>query len=124
MRCIHMIKKDLGDLIKTERIKQGLSQSTLAERAKISLRTLSDIENYKGNPNLETLYLLANNLNLSLDSIFLKNDDENDPFILQIAREVSKCNPKNRETIYHTVQVLVADLNKSEEEKEEEGQAN
>lgn len=32
-----MIKKDLGDLIKTERIKQGSSQSTLAERA-----------NYKG----------------------------------------------------------------------------
>ena len=51
-----MVKKLLGDAVREERLRRNLSQNSLAEQAKISLRTVSDIENYIGNPQLETLY--------------------------------------------------------------------
>lgn len=53
-----MVKKLLGDAVREERLRRNLSQNSLAEQAKISLRTVSDIENYIGNPQLETLYAL------------------------------------------------------------------
>ena len=40
----------LGDAIKCTRGKLGLTQSEVAERADIDVRTLINIENYKGNP--------------------------------------------------------------------------
>ena len=44
-----MVKKLLGDAVREERLRRNLSQNSLAEQAKISLRTVSDIENYVGN---------------------------------------------------------------------------
>ena len=65
-----MVKKLLGDAVREERLRRNLSQNSLAEQAKISLRTVSDIENYIGNPQLETLYALATYLHISIDAIF------------------------------------------------------
>ncbi len=47
-----MVNKRLGDVVKQERLKLNLSQNALAEQAKVSLRTVSDIETYNGNPGL------------------------------------------------------------------------
>ena len=60
-----MVKKLLGDAVREERLRRNLSQNSLAEQAKISLQTVSDIENYIGNPQLETLYALATYLHIS-----------------------------------------------------------
>ena len=49
-----MVKKLLGDLVKEERLRRNLSQNALAENVHVSLRTISDIENYNANPRLET----------------------------------------------------------------------
>lgn len=49
-----MVNKRLGDVVKQERLKLNLSQNALAEQAKVSLRTVSDIETYNGNPRLDT----------------------------------------------------------------------
>ena len=61
-----MVKKLLGDAVREERLRRNLSQNSLAEQAKISLRTVSDIENYIGNPQLETLYALATYLQMCI----------------------------------------------------------
>lgn len=39
-----MVKKLLGDAVREERLRRNLSQNSLAEQAKISLRTVSDIK--------------------------------------------------------------------------------
>ena len=49
-----MVNKRLGDVVKQERLKLNLSQNALAEQAKVSLRTVSDIETYNGNPRLDS----------------------------------------------------------------------
>ena len=38
-----MVKKLLGDAVREERLRRNLSQNSLAEQAKISLRTVSDL---------------------------------------------------------------------------------
>ncbi len=53
-----MAKKLLGDAVKEERLRRNLSQNALAEMVHVSLRTISDIENYNGNPRFENLYFL------------------------------------------------------------------
>lgn len=79
-----MVKKLLGDLIKEERLRRNLSQNTLTENVHVSLRTISDIENYNANPRLETLSLLAKYLNISLDSVIFHDKSPADPYIEQI----------------------------------------
>ncbi len=44
-----MYRQRLGDAVKEARMELDLSQNTLAERSHVSLRTISDIENYKAN---------------------------------------------------------------------------
>ena len=39
----------IGDLVKEERLRRNLSQNALAENVHVSLRTISDIENYNAN---------------------------------------------------------------------------
>lgn len=79
-----MVKKLLGDAVREERLRRNLSQNSLAEQAKISLRTVSDIENYIGNPQLETLYALATYLHISIDAIFSNQKTNPDSTMQQI----------------------------------------
>lgn len=88
-----MVKKLLGDAVREERLRRNLSQNSLAEQAKISLRTVSDIENYIGNPQLETLYALATYLHISIDAIFSNQKTNPDSTMQQIMAEL---NPARR----------------------------
>ena len=58
-----MVKKLLGDLVKEERLRRNLSQNALAENVHVSLRTISDIENYNANmPILIRNFTIVNSL--------------------------------------------------------------
>lgn len=46
------VKKKLGYTVRSERERLGLSQSSLAERAGVSTRTISDIETCKPVPKM------------------------------------------------------------------------
>lgn len=60
----------LGDRVKTERLKRGLTQVQLAERIHSNKRTIIDIENHRGNPKLETLFDLLTFLEIDPYTIF------------------------------------------------------
>lgn len=110
-----MVKKLLGDLVKEERLRRELSQNALAERAHVSLRTVSDIESYNGNPRLETLSLLASYLDISLDSIILKNHSPVDPLTRQIMAELDACSPEEKELAPYALRGLLEGLRKQKE---------
>ena len=86
-----MAKKLLGDAVKEERLRRNLSQNALAEMVHVSLRTISDIENYNGNPRFENLYLLASYLNLSIDAVFNGENEPMDSTMKQIIAELNQC---------------------------------
>lgn len=57
----------LGNIIKTERKKQEISQEKLAEEIGISRTYLSDIENNRYNPSFGVVLSIAKYLNISLE---------------------------------------------------------
>ena len=97
-----MVKKLLGDAVREERLRRNLSQNSLAEQAKISLRTVSDIENYIGNPQLETLYALATYLHISIDAIFSNQKTNPDSTMQQIMAELNSCPEEQKQRPFYT----------------------
>mgnify|MGYP002792902599 CR=1 FL=1 len=55
---MHDYVKTLGTVIRKAREEQGLSQASLAEKLGIDVRTIINIENFRGNPKFEVLYPL------------------------------------------------------------------
>ena len=100
-----MVKKLLGDAVREERLRRNLSQNSLA--AKISLRTVSDIENYIGNPQLETLYALATYLHISIDAIFSNQKTNPDSTMQQIMAELNSCPEEQKQLALSTLRGLL-----------------
>lgn len=101
---------NLGSIIRQERIKQGLTQEQLAEKADISLNFMSLIENGK-NMSVQTLINISRALSINLDSLInydTKNErdfiseqiiynlatlsDEEKLFILNVIKEYKSIN--------------------------------
>lgn len=61
---MQVYSKPLGDAVKRARGEQNLTQSQVAEAANIDVRTVLNIENYKGNPKMEVLYPLVRALKM------------------------------------------------------------
>lgn len=60
--------------LKLERVRQGYTQSQLAEKADISLITYRRAENCLGDPKTSTMVKIAKALNVSVESIIKKED--------------------------------------------------
>ena len=60
----------LGDVVKVAREQARLTQAELATTINRDTRTILNIENYKGNPNLEVLYPLVRALRIDSREIF------------------------------------------------------
>ena len=52
----------LGDAVKRARGDLGLTQNEVANAADVDVRTVLNIENYKGNPKMEVLFPLVRTL--------------------------------------------------------------
>ena len=102
-----MVNKRLGDVVKQERLKLNLSQNALAEQAKVSLRTVSDIETYNGNPRLDTLYALANYLHISIDAVFSDKKSNMDSTMQQIIAELNSCPEEQKQLALSTLRGLL-----------------
>lgn len=103
-----MAKKLLGDAVKEERIRRNLSQNALAELVHVSLRTISDIENYNGNPRFENLFLLASFLNLSIDSMFSNKAEPMDATMRQIITELEQCSDETKRLALGALRGLIS----------------
>lgn len=76
---MHDYSRSLGDAIKRARGSSGLTQRQVAELADIDVRTVLNIENYKGNPKLEVLYPLIRELGIDAREIFNPEIRRNSP---------------------------------------------
>lgn len=55
--------------VRKRRKQIGISQKDLAHKLNMCERTIIDLENCKSNPKCETVFLIARELNISLDAI-------------------------------------------------------
>ena len=86
--------RDIGKQIKIERIKQDLTQETLAEKANISVSHLSGIERGTTKLGLSAFFKIANALNASMDTLLcysLENKESKDAVMGNIAEIIADC---------------------------------
>lgn len=101
----------LGDAVKEARTRRDLSQNTLAERTHVSLRTISDIENYRANPRLDSLCSLASYLNISVDAVIKDRKENNGSSTMQqILEELDTCSEEEQEIVLQTLRGLLKGL--------------
>lgn len=69
----------LGQRLRDERQRQGLSVRELARRLEVSPSLISQIETGKAQPSVPTLYAMVNQLRMSLDHLFNPTDHAHGP---------------------------------------------
>lgn len=72
------IYERFGFAVRNHRKKAGLTQNALAEKLKMSARTIQAIESGRKNPKFETIYLLCDELGISLDEVLFPNKTQNE----------------------------------------------
>ncbi len=73
----------LGSVIRNARLGLGLTQSELAERTDIDVRTVLKIENHRGNPKLEVLFPLIRELDVDPNTLFYPERTQDRPDLSQ-----------------------------------------
>ncbi len=71
---INEIDKKVGMNIRLERVKRGLSQEALADMAEIARSTMGILERGEQSPSVQTVFKVANALNVDMYKLFLFED--------------------------------------------------
>ncbi len=91
---------ELANAIKQKRDDLKWTQAQLAEKASVSLRTVSDYEACKGNPEMTSLFLIARALHMSLDDLcFWGSAADDRDTIHDLQSIVSTCSPYEAEML-------------------------
>lgn len=67
----------LGDVVKAKRLELNLTQSEVAEKVDVDVRTILNIENHKGNSKWEVLYPLIRALKIDATMLFTQSSIRN-----------------------------------------------
>lgn len=81
----------LGDAVKRARGELGFTQREVADMADIDVRTVLNIENYKGNPKLEVLFPLIRTLRIDAREVFHPEMQRSSPALRQLRLLIEEC---------------------------------
>ena len=97
----------LGKRILEWRKQFGITQESLAFIAEMSVPYLSQIENGKKKPSLETLLAVANGLGITLDEIMTGNQlSHSSDYQSDIDYLLYDCSPEEKRLLYETIKSL------------------
>lgn len=102
--------RPLGDTIKRARGKLGLTQNEVADAADIDVRTVLNIENYKGNPKMEVLYPLVRVLKIDAREIFNPEMRREAPALRQLRLLIEDCSEEEAAAIIPVFQAVLSAL--------------
>ena len=102
--------RPLGDVIKRARGKLGLTQNEVADAADIDVRTVLNIENYKGNPKMEVLYPLVRVLKIDAREIFNPEISRESPALRQLRLLIEDCSEEEAAAIIPVFQSVLTAL--------------
>ena len=89
---MHYDMKHMGAVIQEARLARGMTQTALADKIEVSLRTIIAIETGKRNPTFEVLYKILQELSIPADLIFRPEDMPGTPELEQFIREFRDAN--------------------------------
>lgn len=89
----------IGDRLREERVRAGISQRELARRLGLSASMISQLESGMSKPSVGTLYAIVTELNLSLDRVIRGEDFDDEPGPAPEAGPRPLVHPEERQTI-------------------------
>ena len=98
----------LGDAVKRARCKQGLTQNEVADAIHADVRTVINIEKYRGNPKMEVLYPLVRALNIDAREIFNPEMERESPALQQLRLMIEQCSEDEAKSLIPVFQSLLA----------------
>ena len=107
---MHDYSRPLGDAVKRARGKLDLTQNEVADLADIDVRTVLNIENYKGNPKMEVLYPLVRALKIDAREIFNPEIRRESPALRQLRVLIEECSEEEAASIIPVFQSVLTAL--------------
>lgn len=83
--------RPLGDAVKRSRGETGFTQNEVAAKIGIDVRTVLNIENYRGNPKMHVIYPLIRALKMDPNEIFYPELQRENPTIRQLRLLLANC---------------------------------
>ena len=87
-----------------------LTQNEVADLIDVDVRTIINIENYKGNPKMEILYPLVKALKIDARELFYHEMQRNSPLLRQLRLLVEDCSEEEAAAMIPVLQSVVAVL--------------
>lgn len=107
----------LGDAVKVARSELGLTQEQVAGKIESDTRTIMNIENYKGNPKMKTLFPLIRLLKIDAREIFNPELKRESPAIRQLRFLVEECSEQEASTLIPVIEAVLSALRAKEPSK-------
>lgn len=107
----------LGDAVKIARSELGLTQEQVASQINADARTIMNIENYKGNPKLKTLFPLIRTLKIDAREIFNPEMQRKSPAIRQLRFLIEECSEQEAAALLPVIQSVLSTLRAKEATK-------
>ena len=107
---MHNYSRPLGDAVKRARGKLDLTQNEVADLADVDVRTVLNIENYKGNPKMEVLYPLVRALKIDAREIFNPEIRRESPALRQLRVLIEECSEEEAAAIIPVFQSVLTAL--------------
>jgi DNA-binding XRE family transcriptional regulator len=106
-------KISLGNTVKRSREKLGMTQSEVAESAGIDVRTVLNIENYRGNPKFEVLLAIIKTLKIDPRDIFNLDDKQSPAEIFQLKLIIDSCTAEEAAALIPIMEAVLDALRSS-----------
>jgi len=97
----------VGDAFKKARAEQNLTLEAVAERSGVDVRTVINIEQYRGNPKLEKLYPLVRTLRIDAREIFNPEMQRESPAIRQLRFLIEECSEQEATTLIPVIEAVL-----------------
>ena len=107
---MHDYSRPLGDAVKRARGKLDLTQNEVADLEDLDVRTVLNIENYKGNPKMEVLYPLVRALKIDAREIFNPEIRRESPALRQLRVLIEECSEEEAAAIIPVFQSVLTAL--------------
>jgi DNA-binding XRE family transcriptional regulator len=102
----------LGDVVKRARGKLDRTQNEIASTIEVDVRTVLNIENYKGNPKFEVLFPLIRTLQIDANEIFYPEQQRQSPDLLKLRAVISECSDEEAAFLTPVLESILVVLRK------------
>lgn len=104
----------LGDAVKRARGELGLTQREVADKVDIDVRTVLNIENYKGNPKLIVLFPLIRALKIDAREVFNPEMQRESPALRQLRLLIEECSEEDAATLIPVIESVLKALHEKD----------